>query len=89
MNTLGMLVDISHVGEQTFSDVMETTTKPVIASHSSVYSLCPHPRNLKDDQIKAMAKNEGVIQINFNSGFIDPSVGPREEAFLEKASRFG
>lgn len=84
MNTLGMLVDISHVGEQTFSDVMETTTKPVIASHSSVHSLCPHPRNLKDDQIKAMAKNEGVIQINFNSGFIDPSVGPREEAFLEK-----
>ncbi len=84
MNSLGMLVDVSHVGEQTFWDVIATTTKPIIASHSSVYSLCPHKRNLKDDQIKAIAKNGGVIQINFNSGFIDPSVDARESAFLEK-----
>ncbi len=84
MNSLGMIVDVSHVGEQTFGDVIATTTKPVIASHSSVYTLCPHKRNLKDDQIKAIAKNGGVIQINFNSGFIDPSVEPRETAFLEK-----
>ena len=84
MNALGIMVDISHVGEQTFYDVIATTTKPVIASHSSVYTLCPHKRNLKDDQIKAVAKNGGVIQINFNSGFIDPSVEPREFAFIEK-----
>jgi membrane dipeptidase len=84
MNSLGMMIDVSHVGEQTFRDVIASSTKPVIASHSSVYSLCPHPRNLKDEQIKAMAKNEGVIQINFNSGFIDPAVGKKEEAFLEK-----
>ncbi|WP_339842006.1 dipeptidase [uncultured Maribacter sp.] len=84
MNALGIMIDISHVGEQTFYDVIATTTKPVIASHSSVYTLCPHKRNLKDDQIKAVAKNGGVIQINFNSGFIDPSVEPRETAFLEK-----
>lgn len=84
MNALGIMVDISHVGEQTFYDVMATTKKPVIASHSSVYTLCPHKRNLKDDQLKAVAKNSGVIQINFNSGFIDPSVEPREIAFLEK-----
>ncbi|MEO6348932.1 MAG: membrane dipeptidase, partial [Aquaticitalea sp.] len=84
MNSLGMLVDISHVGEQTFWDVIATTTKPVIASHSSVYAICPHKRNLKDDQIKAIAKNGGVVQINFNSGFIDPSVDARENAFLEK-----
>ncbi len=84
MNALGIMVDISHVGEQTFYDVMATTSKPVIASHSSVYTLCPHKRNLKDDQIKAVAKNGGVIQINFNSGFIDPSVEPREFAFIEK-----
>ena len=83
MNTLGMMVDVSHVGEQTFWDVIETTTKPIIASHSSVYTICPHPRNLKDDQIKAIAKNEGVIQINFNSGFIDPTVGKKEEDFKE------
>lgn len=84
MNALGIMVDISHVGEQTFYDVMATTKKPVIASHSSVYTLCPHKRNLKDDQIKAMAKNGGVIQINFNSGFIDPSVEPRETTFIKK-----
>ncbi len=84
MNSLGMMVDISHVGEQTFYDVIATTTKPVIASHSSVYTLCPHKRNLKDEQIKAIAKNGGVIQINFNSGFIDPTVEPRENLFIEK-----
>ena len=84
MNSLGMMIDISHVGEQTFWDVMATTTKPVIASHSSIYTLCPHKRNLKDDQIKAVAKNGGVVQINFNSGFIDPTVEPREDAFIEK-----
>ncbi len=83
MNSLGMLVDISHVGEQTFYDVIATTTKPIIASHSSVYTICPHRRNLKDDQIKALAKNGGVIQINFNSGFIDPTVEPRENLFIE------
>jgi len=84
MNTLGMLIDVSHVGEQTFYDVITTTTKPIIASHSSVYNICPHPRNLKDEQIKAIAKNGGVIQINFNSGFIDPTTKKREDAFIEK-----
>ncbi|SDM93451.1 dipeptidase [Kriegella aquimaris] len=84
MNTLGMMIDISHVGEQTFWDVIDNTTKPIIASHSSVYNICPHFRNLKDEQIKAMAKNGGVIQINFNSGFIDPTVGKKENEFLEK-----
>lgn len=82
MNALGMMVDISHVGEQTFWDVMETTSKPVIASHSSVYALCPVPRNLKDDQIKAIAKNGGVVQINFYSGFISPDYEKKREAFL-------
>lgn len=84
MNKIGMLVDVSHVNEKTFWDVIETTSKPVIASHSSVYKLCPVPRNLKDEQIKAIAKNKGVIQINFNSGFIDPTEKKREDAFMEK-----
>lgn len=83
MNELGMMVDISHVGEQTFYDVLNTTTKPVIASHSSVYSLCPHPRNLKDDQIRAIGKNGGVIFINFYSGFIDSNYMRRKDAFLQ------
>ncbi|WP_282124782.1 dipeptidase [Algibacter mikhailovii] len=84
MNSLGIMVDVSHVGEKTFYDVIENTSKPIIASHSSVYKICPHPRNLKDKQIKAIAKNGGVIQINFNSGFIDSTVGKKEDEFLEK-----
>ena len=82
MNTIGMLIDVSHVNERTFWDVIETTTKPIIASHSSVYNLCPVPRNLKDEQIKAIAKNKGVIQINFNSGFIDSTESKREDVFV-------
>ena len=84
MNKIGMLVDVSHINEKTFWDAIQTTSKPVIASHSSVYKLCPVPRNLKDDQIIAIAKNKGVIQINFNSGFIDPTEKKREDAFMEK-----
>ena len=84
MNQLAMLIDVSHSGDQTFWDVINLTTKPIIASHSSVYSLVPSRRNLKDDQIKAIAKNGGVIQINFHPGFIDPSFQAKENAFLEK-----
>jgi membrane dipeptidase len=84
MNKLGMMVDISHVGEQTFWDVIHTTKKPVIASHSSVYSLCPHQRNLKDEQIKAIAKNGGVIQVNFYSAFLDSTFSKKEIVFTEK-----
>jgi membrane dipeptidase len=84
MNELGMMVDVSHIGEQTFWDVMKITTKPVIASHSCVHALCPHPRNLKDEQIKAIGKNGGVIQLNFYSGFIDSNYMRRKEAFLAR-----
>jgi membrane dipeptidase len=82
MNQLGMIVDLSHVGEQTFWDAINTTTKPVIASHSCAYSLCPVPRNLKDDQIKAIGKNGGVIHLNFYSGFIDSNYNKRKNVFL-------
>ena len=81
MNQLGMIVDISHVGEKTFYDALAATTKPVIASHSSVYSICPVPRNLKDDQIRAVAKNGGVIQVNFYPGFLDSNYFKRFNAF--------
>ncbi|MGB3005188.1 MAG: dipeptidase [Chitinophagaceae bacterium] len=84
MNELGMMVDLSHTGEQTFRDVMNTTTKPVLVSHSCVYTLCPHRRNLKDEQIKAVAKNGGVIQLNFYSGFLDSSFEARSDAFTLK-----
>ena len=81
MNEIGMMIDLSHVGEQTFWDAIHTTTKPVLVSHSCVYSLCPVSRNLKDDQIKAVAKNGGVIQLNFYSGFLDSTFNPKEAAF--------
>jgi membrane dipeptidase len=84
MNTMGMLVDVSHVGEETFKDVINTTTKPIIATHSGVYAICPHQRNLKDYQIQAIAKNGGVIQVNFYSGFLDPNYFKNKDAFLEK-----
>ena len=83
MNELGMLIDVSHTGEKTFWEVMQTTTKPIVASHSSVYAICPVFRNLKDDQIKAIAKNGGVIQVNFYSGFIDSMYMPRINNFLK------
>jgi membrane dipeptidase len=82
MNDLGMMVDVSHIGEQTLSDVLKYTTKPVLASHSSVYALCPVFRNLKDDQIRAIARNGGVIQINFYSGFLDSNYITRLTNFM-------
>ena len=82
MNKLGMMIDVSHVGDQTFWDVINTTTKPIIASHSSIYNITPQRRNLKDDQIKAIAKNGGVIQINFYPLFIDSTAGKKFDDFL-------
>ena len=84
MNALGMIVDISHVGEQTFYDAIATSTKPVIASHSCTYTLCPVPRNMTDDQIIALGKNGGVIHLNFYSGFVDSSFKQKNDAFLKK-----
>jgi len=86
MNELGILVDLSHTGEQTFYDAIATTGKPVLLSHSSVYAICPVFRNVKDDQIKAVAKNGGVICINFNAGFISKEFSEKE-SYLEKNSK--
>jgi membrane dipeptidase len=69
------------VGEQTFWDALAVTTKPVLVSHSSVYALCRHRRNLKDDQIKAIGKNGGVIHVNFYSGFIDSTYDRNKTIF--------
>jgi membrane dipeptidase len=77
MNKLGVMVDLSHVGEQTFYDAIATTTKPVLLSHSCVWNICPVFRNVKDEQIKAVAKNGGVICINFYSGFISKEYDQR------------
>jgi membrane dipeptidase len=71
MNRLGMMVDISHVADKTFWDAIATTKAPVIASHSSARALVDAPRNMTDDMLRAVAKNGGVVQVNFYSGFDD------------------
>lgn len=79
MNELGIIVDLSHTGEQTFYDAIAASSKPVLLSHSSVWNICPVFRNVKDDQIKAVAKNGGVICVNFYSGFISKAFDQRAE----------
>lgn len=74
MNRLGMLVDISHVSDKTMSDVLDVSTAPVIASHSSARALGDRPRNIPDDLLKRIAKNGGVVMVNFFPGFIDKNV---------------
>jgi membrane dipeptidase len=71
MNRLGMMVDISHVADKTFWDAIATTKAPVIASHSSARALTNAPRNMTDEMLQAVAKNGGVVQVNFYSGFVD------------------
>jgi membrane dipeptidase len=66
-----MLVDISHVSPGTMDDVLRITQAPVIASHSSAYALCPHPRNVPDDILKRITANGGVIMVNFFPGFLN------------------
>ena len=80
MNRLGMMVDISHVSDKTFSDAIATTKAPVIASHSSSRELSNHPRNMTDDMLRAVAKNGGVVQVNFFNAFIDDDYRKRFEA---------
>ncbi|WP_374951160.1 dipeptidase [Mucilaginibacter sp.] len=84
LNDLGVMIDLSHPGEKTFYDVMAQTTKPVIASHSCAYALAPHRRNLKDDQLKAIAKNNGVVFVNFYSGFIDTAYEGKHTKFMAR-----
>src|SRR5690349_3113019 len=71
MNRIGMMVDISHVSDKTFYDALAVTTKPVIASHSSCRALANIPRNMTDDMLRALAKNGGVVGINFGAGFLN------------------
>ena len=63
MNRVGMMVDLSHAGVQTFYDTLDISQKPVVCSHSSSRALCDHPRNLYDEQLKAIARKGGVVQV--------------------------
>ncbi|MGB6866171.1 MAG: dipeptidase [Candidatus Aminicenantaceae bacterium] len=83
-NRLGIMVDISHASEKSFFDIVETTKAPIIASHSSSRALCDHPRNLTDEQLKALAENGGVIQICFVSSFVkEQPPNPERDAAIE------
>src|SRR2546428_2977374 len=70
LNRLGVIVDISHVADKTFYDALAVTTAPVIASHSSSRVIANHPRNMTDDMLRAVAKNGGVVMINYPAGFL-------------------
>lgn len=80
MNRLGMLVDISHVADKSFYDAVAISKAPVIASHSSARALTNAPRNMTDDMLRALAKNNGVVMVNFCSCFIDENFRKAEDA---------
>jgi len=79
-----MMVDVSHVSDETIDDALETSRAPLFASHSSCRALCDIPRNLTDDQIKRIAAKGGVVMINVSSYFIDPKVVDADRAERQK-----
>jgi membrane dipeptidase len=84
-NRLGMIVDISHASETSFTDVIAVSRAPIIASHSSARAVCDNPRNLTDDQLRALAKNGGVIQICFLGAYVKAMpVSPEREKALKE-----
>lgn len=86
MNRLGMMVDISHVADKTFWDTIATSKAPVIASHSSARALTNAPRNMTDDMLRAVAKNGGVVDVNFYSGFVDEDYRKANEPIGKQAA---
>lgn len=84
MNELGMMVDLAHVGYQTYFDAIKASTKPVLVSHSNAYAIAKVSRNLRDDQIKAITKNGGVICVNFYSGFLDEKYRAKIDVLYKK-----
>jgi len=90
MNRLGMVIDVSHVHDETFWDVIRDTQAPVVASHSCCRALSPHHRNLSDEMLQALAKNKGVIGINFMPGFLNADLEKKETGLLaEVAGKHG
>jgi membrane dipeptidase len=84
MNRLGMLVDVSHVSDKTMSDALDVSKAPIIASHSSARALSNVPRNIPDDLLKRIAKNGGVVQVNFYSVFVDEKTVAPQSAERDK-----
>ncbi|NQT81071.1 MAG: membrane dipeptidase [Candidatus Aminicenantes bacterium] len=90
-NRLGIMVDLSHSSDKTFFDVLKVTKAPVIASHSSVRSICDHPRNLTDKMLRALASNGGTIQICFVSSFVKKAKPnpERDKALSQLREKYG
>jgi membrane dipeptidase len=84
LNKLGVMVDLSHVGVRTFFDAIKESNKPVLVSHSCVYAINPVPRNLTDEQIRAVGKNGGLISLNLYAGFLDSTYHTKQKAFFAK-----
>ena len=84
MNRLGMLIDVSHVSDKTMSDVLDISSAPVIASHSSARALSNHPRNIPDDLLRRIAKNGGVVMVNFYPVFIEQKAYDADRARTER-----
>ncbi len=84
MNRLGMIIDLSHSHDETFWDVLRVTEAPVVASHSCCRAISNHHRNLSDDMLKALAKNGGVIGINFSPGFLNAELEKKETELLSR-----
>lgn len=82
MNRLGMIVDISHVSDKTFSDALESSEAPIFASHSSCRAISDVPRNMTDDMIRALARKGGVIQINFDCGYLNYDVTQKQRTVM-------
>ncbi len=87
MNSLGMIIDVSHVSDKTFYDVLAASKAPVVASHSCCRALSDHFRNLNDDMLLALAKNNGVVGINFSTGFLNAAEDKKRLAFWEETAR--
>jgi len=84
MNRLGMMIDVSHISDKAFWDVLEESDAPIFASHSCVRAICNVPRNLTDDMIKALAKKGGVVHINFYTSFLDEEYKKKAEKIQAK-----
>lgn len=93
MNRIGMMIDVSHISDQAFFDVLEISEHPVVATHSNARTVCDHPRNLSDEMLKAMAENGGVVQVTFLPSYVKqitqkPEVIEARRAVREKYNNF-
>lgn len=86
MNKLGMIIDVSHLSDGGFWDVIKYSKKPIMASHSNARTLCPHPRNLSDEMIKALAENGGICGVNFYPHFLNQTSNANAQDIAEHIS---